>query len=316
MQTDLSTFDTAPPKESLLKTLKAGTIRMISASVLPVLSRVAPNHVGGQTIEDAVRVAQRLSHEKTPSTLGFWDTADYSQRQVVDIYLATIRQLAGSGLDSYVSVKPPALRFATGAARELAAAASEADLRLHFDSHGPEAVERSHAMLQSMIDEVGADGLGTTIPGRWQRSLSDAGWAAERALNFRVVKGQWPDPCDPDRDMRAGFLAVIDQLAGRVPHVAVATHDLPLAEEAVRRLRSAGASFELEQILGMTTPQSLAWARQNNVKVRIYIPFGKGYIPNALGVLKRNPWLVWKLIKDMAAQRYLNRRAGNSLIAP
>ena len=298
MHSDLSAFDTAPPKENILRTLKTGTIRMISASVLPLMSRVAPNHVGGQTVEDAVRVAQRFGHEKTPSTLGFWDTADYTQRQVVDIYLATIRQLAGSGLDSYMSVKPPALRFDVSAARELANAASEGHVRLHFDSHGPEAVEPSHAMLQSMIDEVGADGLGTTIPGRWERSISDADWAGERALNVRVVKGQWPDPSDPDRDMRAGFLAVIDRLAGRVPHVAVATHDLPLAEEAIRRLRSAGASFELEQILGMTTPQSLQWALQNNVKVRIYIPFGKGYIPNALGVLKRNPRLIWKLIKN------------------
>ncbi len=301
MHSDLSAFDTAPPKENILRTLKTGTIRMISASVLPLMSRVAPNHVGGQTVEDAVRVAQRLGHERTPSTLGFWDTADYTQRQVVDIYLATIRQLAGSGLDSYMSVKPPALRFDVGAARELANSASEVHVRLHFDSHGPEAVEPSHAMLQSMIDEVGADGLGTTIPGRWERSIFDADWAAERALKVRVVKGQWADPSDPDRDMRAGFLAVIDRLAGRVPHVAVATHDLLLAEEAIRRLRSAGASFELEQILGMTTPQSLQWALQNNVKVRIYIPFGKGYIPNALGVLKRNPRLIWKLIKTMAA---------------
>jgi proline dehydrogenase len=75
-------------------------------------------------------------------------------------------------------------------------------------------------------------GLGCAIPGRWRRSLEDAEHAIELGVRVRVVKGQWPDPQQPDIDLRDGFLAVIDALAGRAASVGIATHDLPLAREA------------------------------------------------------------------------------------
>ncbi len=291
MKIDSGVFDTAPPKEAGLIRLKAGVSRAISSVLMPLIWRAARNHVGGQTIADALCAAQRLKAEGYPCTLGLWDSADCTQKQVAGHYLEAVQYLISHPLDAYLSLKPPALRYDTEAALELAAAAKAGDVRLHFDSHGPEAASASNAMLDAMIRETGPERLGTTIPGRWARSLMDADWAIERGLRVRVVKGQWPDPSDPNRDMRAGFLGVIDRLAGRVPHVAVATHDMPLAMEAISRLRAAGTSLELEQILGLTAARSLRWAKENGVRLRVYVPYGKGYIPNALGTLRRNPRL-------------------------
>jgi len=303
-----SIFDTGPPAETTtpaptaLRRLKASALGKVSAFMLPLIQRAARSHVGGETIDDALCVARRLADEKTPSTIGFWDTADYSGRQVADIYLTAIEQLAASGLDSYVSIKPPALRFDSGLAAELAAAAQASRIRLHCDSHGPEVADPSHAMEQTMLEHLGAGSLSTTLPGRWSRSLSDADWAIERGLSVRVVKGQWPDPTDPKRDMRAGYLEVIDRLAGRVRHVGVASHDLSLAAEAIARLRAAGTSCELELLFGRPMAQSLRWARDNAVGVRIYVPFGKGYIPSAIGLLKHNPRLALRIISNIVTE--------------
>jgi proline dehydrogenase len=48
----------------------------------------------------------------------------------------------------------------------------------------------------------------------------------------------------------------------------------------------------VEVLLGMPAGPLLAWAKQNGVKVRVYVPYGCGFIPNAVGVLRRNPRLV------------------------
>jgi proline dehydrogenase len=127
--------------------------------------------------------------------------------------------------------------------------------------------------------------------------LKDADWAIERGLNVRVVKGQWPDPDDLRRDMAAGFLEVIDRLAGRAPHVAVATHDLKLASLAIGRLRAAGTSCELELLFGAPFGPSLNWARANRVAARVYVPFGEGFVPNALSLLRHNPRLIWAVAR-------------------
>ncbi len=306
LELDPSAFSTAAPEapaQPLLYALKSGIIGRLSDLVTPVVSHLAKDYLGGETVDDAICVARRLAIQNVSSTLGFWDTADYTQRHVTDIYGTAVKRLSGSGLDSYVSIKPPALRFDSGAAVELAAIAQSLGVRLHCDSHGPEVVELSHAMLQAMCDRVGPGCLGTTIPGRWSRSLSDADWAVERGFAVRVVKGQWPDPDNPRADMRAGFLNVIEQLAGRARHVAVATHDMTLAAEAIERLRTTSTSCELEQIFGLNSSQSLRWASTNGIGLRIYIPFGRGYIPNAMKALKRNPRMAWDIARRLAAGR-------------
>ncbi len=291
----------APPRG--LRALKASVSGRVSAAILPLAMRLARDFVGGETADDALLVAKRLAKEAIPSTLGFWDTTDYTRRQVASIQLETVNRLAASGLDCYISIKPPALGYDPQLAAEIAAGAKASNIRLHFDSHGPETVEPSHKMLQAMLREVPAGSLGTTIPGRWLRSLTDADWAIQQQLSIRVVKGQWPDPACPERDLQAGFLEVVDRLAGRARHVAVATHDMPLAEQAIARLQAAGTSCELEQLYGMTSKQSLRWAREKQIGLRVYIPFGKGYVPNAIGVLKRNPRLAWVILKKLVASR-------------
>ncbi|MDE2183506.1 MAG: proline dehydrogenase [Alphaproteobacteria bacterium] len=294
-------FDTSPPDAqvpaSVLRAWKRRAFDRISESLLPVVKHFARPYVGGDTIDDALCVADRLAAEGFATTIGYWDRGRDTARQVTDIALNAIAGMSSRARDSYLSIKPPALRFASGPAQELAEAAAMHHVRLHCDSHGTEAADLANAMLQAMIDRLGGHRLGTTLPGRWRRSLRDAEWAIERALNVRVVKGQWPDPEDQRRDLAAGFLEVIDRLAGRARQVAVATHDAALAQDAITRLRAAGTACELELLFGMPTRPLIRWAKENGVRVRIYVPFGSGFVPSALRILKRNPRLVYAIAK-------------------
>jgi proline dehydrogenase len=305
---DPALYDSSPPEEPLpLSPLIRAKRRLsgrLSAVLLPLVKRAARPYVGGDTVGEALCVVDRLAREGFGTTLGYWDRGQDSARRVAELYIDTMDCLALHERDCYVSLKPPPLRFSPDLARELASTAAYLGMRLHCDSHGVETAVLSNEMLEVMAERLETARLGTTLPGRWSRSLTDADWAVACGFNVRVVKGQWPDPAEPHRDIRTGYLAVVGRLAGRAHHVSVATHDFALARESIGLLRSAGTACDIELLLGMPCRQIVGWARENGVKVRIYVPYGAGFVPNAVGILKRNPRLLLAVAKEQAASLF------------
>jgi proline dehydrogenase len=157
---------------------------------------------------------------------------------------------------------------------------------VHFDATGPDDAEPGWKLLA----EIARPGVGATLPSGWRRSLADAGRALELGLRVRIVKGQWPEP---EVDERAAFLALVDALAGRASHVAVATHDRPLAAEAIARLEASGTFFEHEVMLGLP--------RRGDPlgPTRVYIPFGHPYLPYAPGRARRNRRVAGWIARDL-----------------
>ena len=306
LQDGAGLFDTSPPEHASRPPfgvrLKQTLTAKASALVMPVLRKAAGSYVGGETLGEALGVIHRLGGEGLAATLGFWDKNGECPQAVGDICLDAIRRLSGS--DCQVSLKPPVLRYDHALAEVLAAIAAQCGVGLYCDSHGSETAEPSLAFAEALAAKLGGGRLGVTLPGRWARSLRDADWALERGLAVRVVKGQWPDPADPARDIATSFLQVIARLAGRARHVAVATHDFALGREAMTRLRDADTSCELGVLLGMPAKPLIAWAKQNGVRVRVYVPFGPGFVPNAIRILRRNPRLILAVAKERMATAF------------
>jgi len=281
---------TEPPAVAK-RSLKRRVGEIASHALMPILKHAARPYLGGETIEDALCAAARLARDGHALAFSHWDVGSESAHEIEAIALDAMTALSGTAHDSYLALKPPALRFSPAAARRLASASKTRGIRLHFDSHGADVADLQTAMLAEMLDVVGPEWLGTTIPGRLKRSRDDAEWAIARGLAVRVVKGEWPEPGAAQCDLRKGFLDVIDQLAGRARHVAVATHDLALGRAAIHRLRAAGTACEIEVLLGMRADPLLAWAKDNAVRTRVYVPYGRGFTSNAVGLLRRNPRL-------------------------
>ena len=302
LPTDL--YDTAPPATDAglgAGAVKARLTSAATAMLLPVLRRVSNDSIGAETLDDAWRVALRIEAEGLSHTLGFWDTPAYSMREVADIYLAAIERAAGT--TSYISIKPPALRFDAGAARELASVAAQAKVRLHCDSHGLNVADLTFDFADALLRDLSPHLVSVTLPGRWARSLTDADRLLSQGAGVRVVKGQWPDPSDAKRELAVGFLEVVERCAGQKGHVAIASRDLPLLEVSIARLKAAGAPFEVEFIHGSQSPLLVALAARSGAPARIYVPFGRGFVPSALGVLRRNPALALGIMKQMVRPR-------------
>ncbi len=271
---------------------------LASNCVRPLARRAARAFIAGDTLSEADQLVTRLCGRGLGVTLGYWDGPGDFPRGVADEYLACIGALEGYE-HGYVSIKVPSLGYSRELMDEIVERAARGRIRVHFDALGPDTAEQTQALFGEFLDR-GAD-LSYTLPGRWQRSVADADWAVQRGITVRVVKGQWSDPADPSIDPRAGFLRVIDALAGRARHVAVASHDLPLVAQAVERLRAASTSCQLELLYGLPMREVLRFADAERLAVHVYVPYGKAYLPYALSKAKADPKILWWMVRDFLA---------------
>jgi CelD/BcsL family acetyltransferase involved in cellulose biosynthesis len=277
-------------------------LRSLRGRVLGLLAvRAARGYIAGETAADAAIVQERLAQRGFSTTLGYWDATGENPRQVADQYLQALELLGKQPPEGYLSIKVPSLGFSPALLDEVLLAARRHQRRIHLDALTSDSAEPIRELVTAARGKYPDLALGVTLPGRWRRSLADADWAIRNDLYVRIVKGQWVDPENPKRDMREGFLDVVDALAGKARHVGIATHDLPLAIEAIRRLQKAGTPCDVELLYGLPMQAICQHARAANLPVRIYVPYGAAYLPYALDNLRRHPYRIWWLLKDFVA---------------
>jgi proline dehydrogenase len=277
----------------------------------PIERRAAGAYLAGPRLPDALEAGERIAALGYGVILGFWNADDDSPAAVAAESLDALGSIAPRGAGWYLSVKAPALDFSSDLVRGVVEAAAAGGTIIHFDSHAIDTVDRTLALA---VEARGIhDQVGITLPGRWRRSLADADRAAAAGLRVRVVKGEWADPEDSDRDLRAGFLEVVDRLAGRPGHVSVATHDAELAREAIGRLAGRGTPHDVELLTGLPFEPVVALARGAGLPVRAYVPYGHASLRYGLRFLRRNPRRTWWLARDLALGR---RRVTPTAIGP
>jgi proline dehydrogenase len=284
-----------------VKTWTSYLRRTAGRCLMPLAVRAAQSYIAGPELNDALHVTRGLAKRGLAATLGFWDGAGDSPDSVAEHYLAALTVLAQEGCDAYVSIKLPALADSRALLDRVVEQARRQGQRIHFDSLATDAAD---SMWSAALAAAAAGtNISCSLPGRWPRSLDDAEVAVAAGIVPRVVKGQWADPESPEIDLRDGFLSVVDRLAGRVPHVAIASHDVPLVGEAIRRLRASGTTCELELLYGLPERASLALAGREGIRSRFYVPYGRAYLPYCLAHARRQPRMLWWLMRDAVSRR-------------
>jgi proline dehydrogenase len=262
----------------------------------PLLQAASRAYVPGPRLDDALAEARRLARWQIGSTIGYFSTGHETPREVADICLATIEQLARLEPGGTLALRAGALAYDRSLWREILVCAAAHGVPVQLDVQTPESVDSTLALVEAGL--IFHRDIGITLPGRWLRSRADADRVADLGLRVRIVKGQSADPKQPQFDECVGFLSLISRIAGRVPFVSVATHDAALARTALTRLRAAGTPCELELMQGLPRQGALLVARDLGVRVRTYVPFGEAWTPYALGNAARNPRVVWWALRD------------------
>lgn len=273
---------------------------LIEPIATPLLEYAARSYVAGSKIEDALELARAAADIGFGCTLCYWNDGKEDPATVFDQYAALLEVMRKAQLDSYLSVKIPALWDRYDPVARIVERARSQGTRVVFDSHAPEQATTTFQILE----RIGGHGVGCAIPGRWRRSLEDVERAIELGASVRVIKGQWPDSEDPNMDPREGYLRVIDGLAGRASHVGIATHNHLLLREAVRRLQASGTSCEHELVYPLPVEKARAEATQARLSSRLYIPFGKAWFPYAISRALKKPIILYWLLRDVILNRH------------
>ena len=263
--------------------------------------RAAQAYVAGPDLEDGLRVCRSLGERGFRSTICYVNSESDPPRTVADRYEAAVDAIGAGRLDCYASVKAPLLGFSRDLLRGIAERARKRDVGLHFDALAVQDTDATFSLIRDL--RASHPRIGCTLPSRWRRSLSDADRAVDLGLSVRIVKGEWADPVEPEVDPRAGYLGIVDRIAGRVRRVAVATHDPALARAAVRRLRSAGTPCELEVLLGYPIRRVIPIAEAEGVPMRVYVPYGLRAAPYSLSNATKNPRIAGWALRDLLRGR-------------
>jgi proline dehydrogenase len=237
---------------------------------------------------------ERLAREGIASTVCYWDVYSDHPAFISQAYMGV---LPNSTPDFYFSVKAPAVNFDITLLKKLLEEARRLNAVVHFDSMAPDTVDRTFDLSAQAYELYPK--IGCTLPGRWRRSVPDADRSVEMGLRVRVVKGEWSGPEGDETDPREGFLNLIERLAGRAMHVAVATHDPTLARLSLRRLKDAGTPCELDLLYGLPQQPLLKIARSYGVRARMYVPYGHSGLPYRLKQAVRNPRMISRFFHDL-----------------
>lgn len=255
------------------------------------------SYIAGPELRDAMDTCRKLSSSGFGTSISFWNVEADSPERIAQAYISALAALADAKLNCYLSIKLPPLKFDHALVGKILERARSTNALVHFDSLEPEAADKTYAVIAQAKQSYPC--LGSTLPGRWERSIKDADTSIDLGLHVRVVKGQWPDPNRPDLDPRQGYLNVIERLAGRARFVAVATHDPVLAQASLNRLKQANTPCSLELLYGLPVKPVLRVAQSLGVPVRVYVPFGYGWLPYSLTQARRNPRVFWWILRDL-----------------
>jgi proline dehydrogenase len=289
--------------------------KMIWSAWEAIAKHAGKAYIAGPQLDDAIRTCRHLFGLGFGGTICFWNIENDSPRQILDAYSSALTVLADEKKDCYLSIKLPPLNYDFALLSEVLEQARHMNTLVHFDSLGYETADRTFSIISLAARSY--PHLGCTLPGRWVRSIADADIAVDLGLHVRVVKGQWPDPQHRELSPREGYLNVIDRLAGRARFVAVATHDAELGRTALGRLRQARTPCSLELLYGLPVKPSLKVASELDVPVRIYVPFGQGWLPYSLTQARRNPRVFWWILRDLIiGESLLHSKKSSSGIRP
>lgn len=285
---------------------------LASLGMTKVIFWFAKRFIAGQTLEDALTVLRKLKtrgYATTIDHLGENVTNAEEAKKSADTYIEIIKTLKKNKLESNVSVKLTQVGLDVNRdlcvenLKRIAEAARETGGFIRVDIEGSKYTSSTF----EIVKEVKAMGLpvGAAVQTMLRRTPSDIVTFLEEGITMRLCKGAYKEPVDiayqKKDEVDRQYVALMKRLLTSGLYHGIATHDEKIIAQTKMFVKERSVKrdqFEFQMLLGIR-PSLQEQLIANGWKLRIYVPFGRAWLPYVYRRLRERKENVWFVVKNL-----------------
>jgi proline dehydrogenase len=279
----------------------------------PIVGFFAKGYIAGDDLDAAVATTRELNSKGMVATIDILgefiktrEEATFFKQQCLDI----LKGIDKEGLDANLSLKPTQMgleldkKFAFANIREIVTLAAELDNFVRIDMEDHPWTDDTIECFRQLREEFSGH-VGVVLQSYMRRTLDDIESLSDGLLNFRLCKGIYNEPRSVAyKDMEIinrNFTCCLQKMFEKKAYVGIATHDEKLifeAEQLIRKFDLKHDDYEFQMLLGVDPELRDLLVAQGH-RLRIYVPFGKSWMPYSRRRLKENPSIARHALKQM-----------------
>ena len=299
---------------SLFNLLVSKTIMHVPG---PIVGFFAKGYIAGEELKHAVSVTRDLNSKGMMATIDILgefiktrDEATYFKEQCFEI----LKGIDKEKLDANLSLKPTQLgleldkEFAFANIREIVALAASLNNFVRIDMEDHPCTDDTIEFFRRLREEFPGH-VGVVLQAYLRRTLDDIEHLSDGLLHFRLCKGIYNEPREVAyKDMaiiNRSFVCCLDKMFEKGAYVGIATHDEKLVFESLQLIKKYGLKhedYEFQMLLGVDPGLRKILVKEGH-RLRVYVPFGKSWLPYSKRRLKENPSIAQHALRQMLGMK-------------
>jgi proline dehydrogenase len=278
---------------------------------------LARRFVAAETLDGALPVLRALREDGLHTTVDL--LGEYISKRALavearDAYISLLRTLADEhrqhGVDANISVKLSMMgqkideEFCLDNLRQLLDAAVHNNAFIRLDMEGSDITESTLRLFEAVYPDY-RDHVGIVLQAYLKRTRGDIERMCDLNARVRLCKGAYKEP--PDRAhqsmdvIRERFIEYMHLLLKGARYPAIATHDDQLLNATRQFVRDEGiphGAFEFQMLYGLR-PQTQQQIARDGYNMRVYVPYGKQWLPYYSRRLRERKENIFFILKHM-----------------
>lgn len=293
------------------------------ASLLPYFPKkfiwlFSKRYIAGTTIEDAIKIAQKLNNEKCKVSIDylgeFVSNLAEAKRNKKE-YLTIIDEVEKHKINGNYSLKPTMLGLLIDKevcyrnTYEIVKKASLHNNFVRLDMEDSRCVDLEIELFRRIHKEFPSN-IGLVIQSYLRRTHNDLiNLSKENHTNIRICKGIYIEPEEisfkKHDEINAHFIADLEFIMKSKIYPAIATHDKKLiikSKELIEKYCLQPDKYEFQMLYGVT-PELRKTLLAEGHAMRVYLPFGKEWFGYSTRRLRENPKMISHIIKAIFVKK-------------
>ncbi len=279
----------------------------------PIVSYFAKGYIAGSDLDDAVRVTKDLNAQGIMTTidiLGEFITKIEQAEAFKNNGLEILQAIDKHKLNANLSIKPTQMGLLLNKERcfefirELVAEAKRINNFIRIDMEDIPTTNDTLEFYDKLRKEFPGH-VGTVLQAYLHRTPQDVIDHAEGYQNYRLCKGIYIEPrlhaWKNHQSINHNYIQSLELMFKQGAYVGIATHDEQLVCEAMSLIRRMGLKpdqYEFQMLLGVDE-ELRQIILKNGHRLRIYVPYGKDWLPYSKRRLKENPFIAQHALRQL-----------------